>query len=220
MDREEVEEGTCGACAGRCPRGSFRREDLWEEYQARSLFLERAEHQGLSLRLVRVEYSSEAKKVTFYFCSEGRVDFRQLVRDLAQRLHRRVEMRQISTRRAAQILGGVGPCGRELCCTSWLKEFPCVSMDMAREQGLSPNPSRLEGLCGRLKCCLRYEYETYREMGKDLPALGAEVLSIRGRGTVVDRSVLKQTVTLRREEDGVEWEVSREELVEKKVPSS
>jgi cell fate regulator YaaT (PSP1 superfamily) len=154
----------------------------------------------------------------FYFFAEGRVDFRDLVRDLAQTLHTRIEMKQIGNRDETKLLGGVGPCGRELCCSSWLREFSSVSVKMAKEQGLSLNPSKLAGMCGRLKCCLRYEYDTYLELGRGLPPIGKTVESVKGNGIVTRHNVLKQTVMVRRDDDGVEVEALLEDLVVKKSP--
>jgi cell fate regulator YaaT (PSP1 superfamily) len=127
-------------------------------------------------------------------------------------------MKQIGNRDETKLLGGVGPCGRELCCSSWLREFSSVSVKMAKEQGLSLNPSKLAGMCGRLKCCLRYEYETYLELGRGLPPIGKAVESVKGNGIVTRHNVLKQTVMVRRDDDGVEVEALLEDLVVKKSP--
>jgi cell fate regulator YaaT (PSP1 superfamily) len=166
---------------------------------------------------VQVEYLLDASKAIFYFCAEGRVDFRELVRDLAQALHTRIEMKQIGARDETKMIGGIGPCGRELCCSTWLREFQAVSVKMAKEQGLSLNPSKLSGMCGRLKCCLRYEYDTYLELRRGLPRVGARVTSVKGDGEVVRQNVLRQTATVRRADDGVEVEVTLEDLVEKRA---
>lgn len=186
------------------------------EREARSFCLERIRHHGLPMKLVKVENAFEAGKVIFYFFSERRVDFRELVRDLAQSLRVRIEMKQIGTRDEAKLIGGIGSCGRELCCSTWLKEFAAVSVKMAKDQGLSLNPSKLAGQCGRLKCCLRYEYETYQEMGKNLPAVGTAVMSVKGDGRVTCQSVLKQMVMIRRDEDGIEVEATLTDLVKKR----
>jgi cell fate regulator YaaT (PSP1 superfamily) len=151
--------------------------------------------------------------VTFFFAAEERVDFRVLVHELGELLRSRVEMKQIGARDESKVTGGVGPCGRELCCSSWLQEFQAVGVKMAKEQGLSLNPSKLAGMCGRLKCCLRYEYQTYVELKRALPAVGARVASVKGDGTVVRHNILKQTVVLRRAEDNVEVEATRDDLV-------
>ena len=189
----------------------------WREREAFNACLERIRQQGLPMKLVRVGYDAEADKVVFYFFAEHRVDFRELVRDLSHSLGMRIEMRQIGARDEAALIGGVGGCGRQLCCDTWVREFAAVTVRMAKDQGLSLNPSRLAGQCGRLKCCLRFEYATYRELGRYLPGVGKKVVSLKGAGKVVAQNVLKQTVTMRREEDGVEVQLSREDLMEKRA---
>ncbi len=191
--------------------------NLQREHDARRLCLARIRDRRMAMKLVQVEYLFDASKAVFYFCAEGRVDFRELVRDLAQALHTRIEMKQIGARDETKMLGGVGPCGRELCCSTWLREFQAVSVKMAKEQGLSLNPSKLSGMCGRLKCCLRYEYDTYLELRRGLPRVGARVTSVKGDGEVVRQNVLRQTATVRRADDGVEVEVTLEDLVEKRA---
>jgi len=185
---------------------------------AHRICVHRIRERRLDMKLIRTECVFEASKMIFYFFSEGRVDFRDLVRDLAQTLHTRIEMKQIGNRDETKLLGGVGPCGRELCCSSWLREFSSVSVKMAKEQGLSLNPSKLAGMCGRLKCCLRYEYDTYLELGRALPPVGGAVESVKGNGIVTRHNVLKQTVIIRRDEDGVDVEAMLEDLVAKKAP--
>lgn len=187
------------------------------EREAHRLCLTRIRERHMSMKLVKVDYLFDASKAVFYFCAEGRVDFRELVRDLAQALHTRIEMKQIGARDETKLLGGVGPCGRELCCSTWLREFQAVSVRMAKEQGLSLNPSKLSGMCGRLKCCLRYEYDTYLELRRELPKVGAKITSLKGDGVVVRHNVLKQTALVRRAEDRVEVEVTLEDLVEKRA---
>jgi cell fate regulator YaaT (PSP1 superfamily) len=187
------------------------------ERDARHLCLRRIRERRLAMKLVQVDYHLDAGKAVFYFCADGRVDFRELVRDLAQALHTRIEMKQIGARDEAKLLGGIGPCGRELCCSTWLREFQAVSVKMAKEQGLSLNPSKLAGMCGRLKCCLRYEYDTYLELRRGLPRIGASVTSLKGDGEVVRHNVLRETALVRRAEDGVEVEVTLEDLVEKRA---
>jgi cell fate regulator YaaT (PSP1 superfamily) len=187
-----------------------------QEREARRAFLERSRRLGLDVKLIRVDFRFDGGKAVFYFMSEGRIDFRGLVRELSQALHTRVEMRQIGARDETKLVGGVGACGRELCCSSWLREFQAVSVKMAKEQGLSLNPTKLAGMCGRLKCCLRYEYDTYLALRRGLPRVGARVESVKGNGTVVKHLTLKQRVLLQREEDGVTVECSLEDLVEKR----
>jgi cell fate regulator YaaT (PSP1 superfamily) len=141
----------------------FRRNEA-REGEALLYCKERVQQRGLPMRLVTADQTLDGRKVTFYFTSEGRVDFRELVRDLAQRFHTRIEMRQIGVRDESGVKGGYGPCGRNLCCSSFLKEFAPVSIRMAKEQNLSLNPSKISGMCGRLMCCLRYEHS-----GKEAP---------------------------------------------------
>ena len=139
-------------------------ENIDREAAARRLCLDRIRERDLTMKLVSVDYMLDGRKAVFYFIAENRIDFRDLVRDLANTLRVRVEMKQIGARDETKVTGGLGPCGRELCCSSWLRDFEAVTVKMAREQGLALNPSRLAGMCGRLKCCLRYEYATYVEL--------------------------------------------------------
>jgi cell fate regulator YaaT (PSP1 superfamily) len=188
-------------------------QNLQRERQHHHAALEFLRGRDLPLKLVKAESAFDGSKVTFFFAGEERQDLRDLGRDLAQLLHTRVEVKQIGARDETKAIGGVGPCGRELCCSSWLQEFQPVSVKMAKEQSLSLNPSKLAGMCGRLKCCLRYEYQTYVELRRALPAVGARVESVKGNGTVVRQNVLRQTVVVRRAEDEVEVEATRDDLV-------
>ena len=188
-------------------------ENLAREANARRMCVERIRERRVQMKLVNADYTFDGRKVTFYFVAEGRVDFRDLVRDLANTLRVRVEMKQIGARDETKVTGGLGPCGRELCCSSWLRDFEAVTVKMAREQGLALNPSRLAGMCGRLKCCLRYEYATYVELKRALPNLGKRVQCVKGDGKVVRQNILKQTVLIQREEDGGVVEVTLEDLV-------
>jgi cell fate regulator YaaT (PSP1 superfamily) len=188
-------------------------ENLSREASARRMCVERIRERRIQMKLVNADYTFDGRKVTFYFVAEGRVDFRDLVRDLANTLRVRVEMKQIGARDETKVTGGLGPCGRELCCSSWLRDFEAVTVKMAREQGLALNPSRLAGMCGRLKCCLRYEYATYVELKRALPNLGKRVQCVKGDGKVVRQNILKQTVLIQREEDGGVVEVTLEDLV-------
>ena len=173
---------TEGVAQGGRARPRARKRSIFKsERDAQRLCLTRIRDRRMSMKLVQVDYLFDGSKAIFYFCAEGRVDFRELVRDLAQALHTRIEMKQIGARDETKLIGGVGPCGRELCCSTWLREFQAVSVKMAKEQGLSLNPSKLSGMCGRLKCCLRYEYETYLELRRGLPRVGARVTSFEGR---------------------------------------
>lgn len=186
------------------------------EHEAVRLCLRRIRERGMKMKLIKAEQAHDGGKVTFYFTADGRVDFRELVRDLAHGLHMRIEMKQIGPRDEAKLIGAVGPCGRELCCSSFLSEPGGVSVKMARAQGLSPNPSKLAGMCGRLKCCLRYEYDTYLELNRALPAVGTRVVSVQGEGSVARQNALKQTVLIRRD-DGGYAEATLADLVEKRA---
>lgn len=150
----------------------------------------------LPMKLVDAEYSFDRSKIVFYFTSESRVDFRNLVRDLASIFRVRIELRQIGVRDEARMLGGCGPCGRKLCCMSFLKNFDPVTIKMAKVQNLPLNPSKISGLCGRLMCCLGYEFKSYRECAKGLPRLGKEVKTGYGKGKVVGVNPLLRTVTV------------------------
>lgn len=154
--------------------------------------VERAAKCELDMRLVRVRFSFDRKVLTVVFTSELRVDFREMVKELAGELRARIEMRQIGVRDEAGVIGGMGPCGRALCCCTWLKEFESVNVKMAKQQRLSLNPGAISGMCGRLKCCLGYEYEQYRQLGRNLPRTGETVQCSEGRGCVVGVNVLGQ----------------------------
>jgi cell fate regulator YaaT (PSP1 superfamily) len=165
------------------------------------------------VKLVKAEAAFDGGRVTLFVAADERADLRDLGRDLADALRTRVDLKQIGARDETRTTGGVGPCGRELCCSSWLQEFQPVSVKMAKEQGLSLNPGKLAGMCGRLKCCLRYEYQTYVELKRQLPAPGTKVECVKGDGQIVRQNVLRQTVVVRRVEDNVEVEVTLEDLV-------
>jgi cell fate regulator YaaT (PSP1 superfamily) len=186
------------------------------EHQTHRWIRDMIHDRGMAMKLVKVEYGFDGTKATVYFFAENRVDFRDLVRDLAHALHMRVEMKQIGARDETKLVGALGPCGRELCCSSWLREFHAISVKMAKEQDLSLNPSKLAGMCGRLKCCLRYEYETYLELKRSLPSVGRRVTSVKGDGVVVKQLPIRESVVIRREEDGAEVEATLEDLVEKR----
>jgi cell fate regulator YaaT (PSP1 superfamily) len=147
-------------------------ENISIEAEAREFCLKRVIDRGLEMQLVDVEYMFDRSRLTFYFLAEGRVDFRELVKDLAQQYKTRIEMRQIGVRDETKIMGGYGICGRPLCCTTFMKNFETVSIKMAKVQGLALNPSKLSGCCERLKCCLTYEYEYYKQMAKYMPKRG------------------------------------------------
>ena len=154
----------------------------------------------LSMKLIDAEYSFDRSRLIFYFTSEGRIDFRDLVKELADRFKARIELRQIGVRDEARMLGGLGCCGRGLCCASFLQDFEPVTIKMAKEQNLPLNPNKISGVCGRLMCCLSYEYETYRELLKDLPKEGDLISTKEGKGKVVGINAIKRSVTIELEE--------------------
>ena len=151
----------------------------------------------LDMKLVSVEYTFDNSKILFYFTANGRVDFRSLVKDLASVFKTRIELRQIGVRDEAKMLGGLGPCGRPICCGSFLGDFQPVSIKMAKEQNLSLNPTKISGVCGRLMCCLKYEQDNYEQTRKRMPKVGKEVIVPDGRGVVWDVNVIKETVRVR-----------------------
>ncbi len=163
------------------------------------------EHQ-LPMRLVKAEYSFDGSRLTFYFTAEKRVDFRLLVRDLARTFKTRIELRQIGPRDEAKLLGGIGPCGRLLCCATFLPDYARVSIKMAKDQDLPLNPSKISGVCGRLLCCLAYEHEQYLDIKSVLPRRGAWVQTPEGPGEVVAVNVVRETVTVMLAESGVQEE--------------
>ncbi len=155
----------------------------------------------LKMKLISVEYTFDTSKILFYFTADGRIDFRDLVKSLAAIFHTRIELRQIGARDEAKFLGGLGECGRILCCRTFLSEFAPVSIKMAKEQGLSLNPTKISGTCGRLMCCLKYEQEAYEELSGLVPKAGAIVDTPEGRGTVADSNVIALTVKVQLDKD-------------------
>lgn len=172
-------------------------ENQHKQVEAFDICLEKIEKHKLDMKLIEVEYTFDNNKVIFYFTSEGRVDFRELVKDLASIFKTRIELRQIGVRDEAKMIGGLGPCGRTLCCSTFLGEFEPVSIKMAKEQDLSLNPTKISGICGRLMCCLKYEHETYEGIIDKLPEIGARVKTPRGIGRVVDTVTLLELVKVR-----------------------
>ena len=151
---------------------------------------------GLDMHLVDAEYTFDNSKIIFYFTAEGRVDFRELVKDLASVFRTRIELRQIGVRDEAKITGGLGPCGREFCCKTFLGDFQPVSIKMAKEQNLSLNPTKISGVCGRLMCCLRYECEHYEDTRAAMPEVGARAATVEGEGKIVSVNVLRNVVSV------------------------
>ena len=165
------------------------------EKEAYQICLKKIKEHGLEMKLIDVEYTFDNNKVLFYFTADGRIDFRELVKDLAAIFKTRIELRQIGVRDETKILGGIGICGRALCCHTYLSEFAPVSIKMAKEQNLSLNPTKISGVCGRLMCCLKNEEETYEELNRKLPVVGDRVNTPDGlRGEVQSVNVLRQLV--------------------------
>ncbi len=194
------------ACGG-CERSRILRkatpDEIGRDEENRSLEREAFESCGntikeleLPMRLIRVEYLLDRSKAIFYFTSEKRVDFRELVRTLARDLHLRIEMRQMGIRDEAKIIGGIGPCGMSFCCCTFLKDFAPISVKMAKEQNVILNPNKISGGCGRLLCCLNYEYDQYRELTKGLPKVGKKVKLPEGTGKIRNIDFFASTVTV------------------------
>lgn len=170
---------------------------------------------GLEMNLTEVEYTFDGSKIVFYFTAESRVDFRELVKDLASTFHSRIELRQIGVRDESKMIGGLGICGRPFCCSTFLNDFHSVSIKMAKEQGLSLSPGKISGTCGRLMCCLKYEQNSYDYLQKITPRRGAVVDCREGRGTVVDVALLtgKLKIKLDSNPEGAPVVVNRDEVV-------
>lgn len=184
-----------------------------KEKEAFEVCEKKIEEHGLPMKLVDVEYVFDASRIIFFFTAEGRVDFRDLVKDLASTLKTRIELRQIGVRDEAKLIGGLGPCGRRLCCTLFLSDFEPVSIRMAKEQDLPLNPLKISGICGRLMCCLKYEYDAYKDFKKRVPSRGTQVETPRGVGVVVDYNVPRERVIVEVGE-GLRFEVPVSEVKE------
>jgi cell fate regulator YaaT (PSP1 superfamily) len=174
-------------------------ENKKKEKEAFNTCLQKINHHKLGMKLIDVEYTFDNNKIIFYFTADGRVDFRELVKDLASVFKTRIELRQIGVRDEAKMISGMGPCGKCLCCSTFLGDFAPVSIKMAKEQNLSLNPTKISGICGRLMCCLKYEHETYENSRKYMPKIGALVDTPEGRGEVVESNVLMEKVKVRLE---------------------
>jgi len=157
----------------------------------------------IKMNLSRVNHISQEKKIVFFFTAEGRVDFRQLVKELFSNLKQRIEMKQMGVRDEARAIKGYGVCGETLCCSTFLEEFTPVTIRMAKDQGLALNPSKISGACGRLMCCLQYEHQTYKELSQSMPKLGRNVQTPGGLGKVIQSNILKQTVLVRLEDESI-----------------
>ena len=173
------------------------RDNRVREEEAFTICQQKVAEHKLEMKLVNVECSFDNSKILFYFTANGRVDFRALVRDLASVFKTRIELRQIGVRDEARMLGGLGPCGRPICCGAFLNDFQPVSIKMAKEQNLSLNPTKISGVCGRLMCCLKYEQDQYEQTRKRMPRVGREVNTPDGNGTVTALNVVKETVSVR-----------------------
>jgi len=189
-------------------KANFKDEQRVEENESKAkkafdIALEKIQKHNLEMKLIDVEYTFDGSKVIFYFSAPNRIDFRELVKDLAATFHIRIELKQIGARDEVKLLGGLGPCGRECCCAGTVCDFKKVSIKMAKIQGLSLNPGKISGLCGRLMCCLEYENPHYSETFKLMPKIGSEVGTPIGKATVISNNMLIKTVKVKQEnEDG------------------
>ena len=189
-------------------------ENIKKEAEALTICEQKIEKHGLNMKLVDVDYTLDGSKILFYFTADGRVDFRELVKDLAAVFRTRIELRQIGVRDEAKMLGGLGMCGRPFCCSSYMGDFQPVSIKMAKEQGLSLNPVKISGTCGRLMCCLKYEQEAYEHLLRVTPKNGAIVQTKEGKGVVTDVNLLTGMlkVTLDRNPNAAPITVNRHDV--------
>ncbi|SES40594.1 PSP1 domain-containing protein [Salipaludibacillus aurantiacus] len=189
-------------------------ENKKESQKAFEVCLAKISEHNLEMKLVDAEYTFDRNKVLFYFTADGRIDFRELVKDLASVFRTRIELRQIGVRDEAKMLGGIGPCGRMLCCSTFLGDFEPVSIKMAKDQNLSLNPTKISGLCGRLMCCLKYENDMYETAKKELPDLNEKMETSLGKGKVVGLNMLERLVQIEIFESGQVVEYTLDELLE------
>lgn len=175
-------------------------ENASKEKEALQICKEKVEEHKLDMNLVDAQYTFDGKKITFYFTSDDRVDFRELVKDLAAIFHIRIELRQIGVRDESRMMGGIGVCGQPFCCSRFLPDFQSVTIKMAKEQGKSLSPTKISGACGRLMCCLKYEQDLYEELSKFTPGVGSYVSTPDGRGTVIESNILLSNVKVRMDE--------------------
>lgn len=190
-----------------------------KEGEARDIFIEKTKKHQLEMKLVDVEYTFDQKKAIFYFTADGRVDFRELVKDLASVFRVRIELRQIGVRDEAKLFKGLGVCGRTTCCAQWLGDFSPVSIKMAKEQNLSLNSTKISGICGRLLCCLNYEHEFYEKVTKKLPKVGQMVMTKEGKGQVYKLNILAETVFVKVQGNEDETEIKEYKLEEIEIRS-
>jgi len=172
-------------------------ENVKKKERAMALCQEKVDKHGLVMKLIDVEYTFDNSKIVFYFTADGRVDFRELVKDLAGVFKMRIELRQIGVRDEAKMLGGIGSCGRSLCCHSWLADFEPVSIKMAKVQNLSLNPAKISGICGRLMCCLKYENDIYMELRRGMPDVGEKIKTPDGLAKVIETNILENVIKAR-----------------------
>ncbi|RLC72693.1 MAG: stage 0 sporulation protein [Chloroflexi bacterium] len=214
-------EVPCEAITGKL-KGIVRRATAWDLAQMEYYRLQErealeqcrqkvAEH-GLPMKVLKAEYNFDGSHLTFYFAAEQRVDFRSLVRELAQMFKARIELRQVGVRDEVKLMGGYGPCGRPLCCATFLTEFKPISIKMAKQQNLPLSPSEISGQCGRLLCCLSYENEFYCEVKKKLPRVGERIDTSQGPGKVVGVNVIKETLSVMLDEKDITIEIPAGEL--------
>ncbi len=189
-------------------------ENQSESQRAFDLGTEKIVEHSLEMKLVDVEYTFDRNKIIFYFTAEGRVDFRDLVKDLASVFRTRIELRQIGVRDEAKMLGGIGPCGRMLCCSTFLGDFEPVSIKMAKDQNLSLNPSKISGLCGRLMCCLKYENDDYEQAKELMPDMGTRISTPDGAGKVVGLNLLERILKVELFDEQRILEYSIEEIMQ------
>jgi len=180
----------------------LKREEIKQlEQKAHAFCIKCINDLGLLMNLFSVESTFDRNKLTFFYTADGRIDFRELIKLLVKKFSIRIEMRQVGIRNLSKHYGGVGKCGRELCCSSFMHTFDPVSIKMAKEQGLSLNPTKISGVCGRLMCCLNFENKTYKSMKREMPKLGKSITIDEGKGKVVRLNVLKETITVRLEDN-------------------
>ncbi len=173
------------------------KENIRKKQRALELCQEKVSKHSLQMKLIDVEYTFDNSKIIFYFTADGRVDFRELVKDLAGVFKMRIELRQIGVRDEAKMVGGIGTCGKPLCCHTWLPEFEPVSIKMAKVQNLSLNPTKISGICGRLMCCLKYENDIYYELRKGMPESGERIKTVDGTGVVIETNILENKIKVR-----------------------
>jgi cell fate regulator YaaT (PSP1 superfamily) len=188
-------------------------ENKQAAHDAYQVCSDKVNEHDLDMKLVDVEYTFDRNKVIFYFTADGRVDFRELVKDLAAIFRTRIELRQIGVRDEAKMLGGIGPCGRMLCCSTFLGDFDPVSIKMAKDQNLSLNPTKISGLCGRLMCCLKYENDEYEAAKEQLPDLGEIVQTSLGRGKVVGLNILERVLQVQFKDQERVLEYTLDEII-------